>query len=126
MGWLAPKPSLRDASCGRVEVVKGANGWRRTVLRSTAATVNGSPASSWRTAARAAASSARSNLSSLRPSRWVRRAVKAAPPAVARRASTERSEEHTSELQSLMRLSYAVFCLKKKIDKKDYTPTEQR
>src|SRR3546814_1239116 len=31
-----------------------------------------------------------------------------------------RSEEHTSELQSLMRISYAVFCLKKK------TPTEQR
>src|SRR3546814_9533596 len=30
-----------------------------------------------------------------------------------------RSEEHTSELQSLMRISYAVFCLKKK--KKNYT-----
>src|SRR3546814_1362388 len=29
--------------------------------------------------------------------------------------SKERSEEHTSELQSLMRISYAVFCLKKKI-----------
>src|SRR3546814_2569328 len=28
--------------------------------------------------------------------------------------ATERSEEHTSELQSLMRISYAVFCLKKK------------
>src|SRR3546814_9913698 len=28
-----------------------------------------------------------------------------------------RSEEHTSELQSLMRISYAVFCLKKKQDK---------
>src|SRR3546814_1457815 len=28
----------------------------------------------------------------------------------------QRSEEHTSELQSLMRLSYAVFCLKKKKD----------
>src|SRR3546814_7187900 len=28
-----------------------------------------------------------------------------------------RSEEHTSELQSLMRISYAVFCLKKKIIK---------
>src|SRR3546814_3324655 len=28
--------------------------------------------------------------------------------------SPERSEEHTSELQSLMRISYAVFCLKKK------------
>src|SRR3546814_4602864 len=31
-----------------------------------------------------------------------------------------RSEEHTSELQSLMRISYAVFCLKKKT--KDTTP----
>src|SRR3546814_4461309 len=29
-----------------------------------------------------------------------------------------RSEEHTSELQSLMRISYAVFCLKKKKEKK--------
>src|SRR3546814_9021048 len=29
----------------------------------------------------------------------------------------ERSEEHTSELQSLMRISYAVFCLKKKKNK---------
>src|SRR3546814_3539364 len=29
-------------------------------------------------------------------------------------AETIRSEEHTSELQSLMRISYAVFCLKKK------------
>src|SRR3546814_8332989 len=29
-------------------------------------------------------------------------------------ASHSRSEEHTSELQSLMRISYAVFCLKKK------------
>src|SRR3546814_5091844 len=31
-----------------------------------------------------------------------------------RRARALRSEEHTSELQSLMRISYAVFCLKKK------------
>src|SRR3546814_3751869 len=31
-----------------------------------------------------------------------------------RRACPTRSEEHTSELQSLMRISYAVFCLKKK------------
>src|SRR3546814_1846663 len=30
------------------------------------------------------------------------------------RLKPERSEEHTSELQSLMRISYAVFCLKKK------------
>src|SRR3546814_10287458 len=46
-----------------------------------------------------------------------------APPASAGRPSpisdanakaAQRSEEHTSELQSLMRISYAVFCLKKK------------
>src|SRR3546814_10462751 len=35
-------------------------------------------------------------------------------PAAACRRSGRRSEEHTSELQSLMRISYAVFCLKKK------------
>src|SRR3546814_3643949 len=32
-----------------------------------------------------------------------------------------RSEEHTSELQSLMRISYAVFCLKKKKDIREIT-----
>src|SRR3546814_4913311 len=36
---------------------------------------------------------------------------------------TARSEEHTSELQSLMRISYAVFCLKKK--KKQITTTKK-
>src|SRR3546814_1240949 len=35
-------------------------------------------------------------------------------PKQARPAAKNRSEEHTSELQSLMRISYAVFCLKKK------------
>src|SRR3546814_6130356 len=34
--------------------------------------------------------------------------------AARRRPAAVRSEEHTSELQSLMRISYAVFCLKKK------------
>src|SRR3546814_4772588 len=39
------------------------------------------------------------------------------------RARPRRSEEHTSELQSLMRISYAVFCLKKKKknNKRTYT-----
>src|SRR3546814_5747142 len=44
--------------------------------------------------------------------------------ALAHRRATfrpERSEEHTSELQSLMRISYAVFCLKKKT----YTDTSK-
>src|SRR3546814_6039450 len=39
----------------------------------------------------------------------------------------ERSEEHTSELQSLMRISYAVFCLKKKtIPKRNKVSTENK
>src|SRR3546814_7620696 len=38
----------------------------------------------------------------------------AAAPAASRASRSRRSEEHTSELQSLMRISYAVFCLKKK------------
>src|SRR3546814_9735073 len=37
-----------------------------------------------------------------------------ASPSVRRLSKKNRSEEHTSELQSLMRISYAVFCLKKK------------
>src|SRR3546814_4422114 len=37
------------------------------------------------------------------------------------RLGAGRSEEHTSELQSLMRISYAVFCLKKKKKKKNKT-----
>src|SRR3546814_9044468 len=51
-------------------------------------------------------------------SRGERRAATAATTAGERTAATTttaaRSEEHTSELQSLMRISYAVFCLKKK------------
>src|SRR3546814_8447122 len=35
-------------------------------------------------------------------------------PGLLRPIGSTRSEEHTSELQSLMRISYAVFCLKKK------------
>src|SRR3546814_7391930 len=38
----------------------------------------------------------------------------------------DRSEEHTSELQSLMRNSYAVFCLKKKKQIKNHTYTIKR
>src|SRR3546814_5398034 len=48
-------------------------------------------------------------LSSVRHSRWVFWQDKHVS-----RSWVARSEEHTSELQSLMRISYAVFCLKKK------------
>src|SRR3546814_1124916 len=57
-------------------------------------------------------------------------------PSTSRRSSpparsgsiARRSEEHTSELQSLMRISYAVFCLKKKTHKrpKKYTHTHHK
>src|SRR3546814_7842493 len=52
-------------------------------------------------------------------SHCVRDRIKAIPLAIdreipAREQDQSRSEEHTSELQSLMRISYAVFCLKKK------------
>src|SRR3546814_7239134 len=42
------------------------------------------------------------------------------------RKAERRSEEHTSELQSLMRISYAVFCLKKTTTHTEETYTEQQ
>src|SRR3546814_2951464 len=45
-----------------------------------------------------------------------------AGPAGLRRRLCPRSEDHTSELQSLMRISYAVFCLKKKQKQMTNTP----
>src|SRR3546814_674311 len=64
----------------------------------------------FRSASAPAASSDRPPHGTMRP----------APPPSSRddvRGTIRRSEEHTSELQSLMRISYAVFCLKKKINK---------
>src|SRR3546814_4668394 len=54
------------------------------------------------------------------PSRAYVRIVRNRSPACCLRFPRQchRSEEHTSELQSLMRISYAVFCLKKKKQKK--------
>src|SRR3546814_9141171 len=50
---------------------------------------------------------------------YIRRATGASISSPSRCAAVRRrSEEHTSELQSLMRISYAVFCLKKKTKKK--------
>src|SRR3546814_4410820 len=44
--------------------------------------------------------------------RWLHSSMKCAP--LSALSENRRSEEHTSELQSLMRISYAVFCLNKK------------
>src|SRR3546814_8690749 len=70
----------------------------------------------------------------INPSACIAAKVAPVPPKRARRVrnkrrvtvkfvlpASKRSEEHTSELQSLMRISYAVFCLKKK-KKKDRNP----
>src|ERR1700710_1381351 len=78
MVCCAPKPSLRLASCCKVEVVKGALGLRRTRLRSISATEK-VPASTAALAASAAAALGRSNWSSLRPLSVVSRAGKGAP-----------------------------------------------
>src|SRR3546814_3720494 len=47
-------------------------------------------------------------------------------PLGSRMPATTRSEEHTSELQSLMRISYAVFCLKNKNHPHSYQHKRQR
>src|SRR3546814_7045679 len=51
------------------------------------------------------------------------RTMKVAMSAMPTSPPSWRSEEHTSELQSLMRISYAVFCLKKKKTKHNNTKT---
>src|SRR3546814_5194555 len=57
------------------------------------------------------------------PERWVRGRHRAyvVGRRIGMRQTGERSEEHTSDLQSLLRISYAVFCLKKQ--KKNNTDT---
>src|SRR3546814_4337081 len=58
------------------------------------------------------------------------RELSVSPATVSRALNDHRSEEHTSELQSLMRISYAVFCLKKKknrpLAKYQYEKTRQK
>src|SRR3546814_4982743 len=53
----------------------------------------------------------------LSPSRFIDTSPRQETPCAHFPPSLPRSEEHTSELQSLMRISYAVFCLKKKTTK---------
>src|SRR3546814_1740027 len=70
----------------------------------------------WGATARLVAGASRSVL----PLTWFGSAT-TMPAAMRYLASIGRSEEHTSELQSLMRISYAVFCLKKKTNNTHYT-----
>src|SRR3546814_9613262 len=73
-------------------------------------------------------SSAPTCVSSPRAAWWmlpnVSAATSSARPATGP-ATVPRSEEHTSELQSLMRISYAVFCLNKTKERHTYTYTKR-
>src|SRR3546814_950282 len=59
-----------------------------------------------------------------RLSTWERRRLPVIAAGAGMALPALRSEEHTSELQSLMRISYAVFCLKKKKKNKRHTKEE--
>src|SRR3546814_7940474 len=68
-------------------------------------------------------------LPSLLPSRRHRSPARRGPDRATTASSSRakrRSEEHTSELQSLMRISYAVFCLKKKTTQHIHTDTNDK
>src|SRR3546814_7139855 len=97
-----------------------ATGMRRFVLSPTGADCrarsdcrNGRNARRWRSLARAREPCAR----------WAKIHARFAMPATAALARDKRSEEHTSELQSLMRNSYAVFCLKNNKTEKNTNTT---
>src|SRR3546814_3917112 len=85
-----------------------------TLFRSSARASPVPPIRSARNSPRPSSSSRATTPASLHPTRRRRAACASTCPAT---SAAGRSEEHTSELQSLMRISYAVFCLKKKKQK---------
>src|SRR3546814_5536986 len=100
---ISAVPAIRQAGPGCTSYSRARGGFNRPMCRSSTPQVVGRARG-----AACAASAAGSNC------------PRSALPAHSRRVPTPRSEEHTSELQSLMRISYAVFCLKKK-NKKTYS-----
>src|SRR3546814_5624381 len=82
-----------------------------TLFRSPGLSVLGSPSSSQNICARVESEKPRPGTTGLD---WNQPPLGVAATMFPQRSTTSRSEEHTSELQSLMRISYAVFCLKKK------------
>src|SRR3546814_1799688 len=92
-------------------------GCASSVVTKSASAASASP----RPAAKAATSNSVTDRSV--PETWNRPAANSMSAAAAS-ISSDRSEEHTSELQSLMRISYAVFCLKKKKKKVKHYHTD--
>src|SRR3546814_8165438 len=111
MSALPPRSTLTDTLCPYTTLFRSS-----TPVSAVSTADKGSP--------RATHSMIIAVLSTLMP----QAAMTGPPDSAARQASSfaaaiggrfRRSEEHTSELQSLMRISYAVFCLKKKKTKQD-------
>src|SRR3546814_9842402 len=100
-----PRSTRTDTLCPYTTLFRSAPGSSRRTRRGSAISVRASSSSFfWPPESRPAYSS----LSGVRSTKL----------------STSRSEEHTSELQSLMRISYAVFCLKKKKHKEHNNATK--
>src|SRR3546814_4147282 len=113
----APKSEPESRSRGgRATVAKG--GERCQTLQSHLMLRNAQQAVFGTTPCRPTASSSSSSPRRSRSSSDAFSRPSALPP-----SPGTRSEEHTSELQSLMRISYAVFCLKKKKNKLSHTHT---
>src|SRR3546814_747027 len=118
----ASAPSRCSSVTGLVSHARApiARAWERVASSSTDdRTITGNPARSSRNRSiKSMPDMPGMRMSVTRQSNWrTRRAARnSAAPSKHSQASPEtiRSEEHTSELQSLMRISYAVFCLKKK------------
>src|SRR3546814_8758219 len=96
-----PSSDVRPAAATSISSVKAAT-WRRT------------PSTSAASLRPETASTDQPDNASTTGSTGRRGAASSTTCALVPPMPNERSEEHTSELQSLMRISYAVFCLKKK------------
>src|SRR3546814_8181134 len=103
----------RFAIAGGKERSGGLKGLRARLL-AIASTVPGPKGADW-----PAAGAARNNACPATPS-------EAIPSISSRLPRRLRSEDHTSELQSLMRISYAVFCLKKKNENQNHHKHTQK
>src|SRR3546814_8581278 len=111
--WVSPKRARQDPSAYLLTSVSS------TMLRSWS---KARPEGRIRLPLRVGFGGKRSREQGGRPSSG----AQASPCGPARPArGPRRSEEHTSELQSLMRISYAVFCLKKKTNKEKTNITNQ-
>src|SRR3546814_10451084 len=117
-GWSGPEPaaaSRNDGGCTRA----AARSWRHWPLQCRQVVDSGLAACSGAGAESSRMTTVESGCSRLDPRAEPAMRERPPGPVPARLTWIKRSEEHTSELQSLMRISYAVFCLKKQNNKNE-------